>query len=690
MKKKKLHAPEMVFQGEIAECGLACITMLLNTLGTTTSLAGLRQRWPVSQAGASLATLVNILGDYGHTAWPVTFNVQDINKLPVPCILHYGGNHYVYVYSRHGKYFQVLNPATGCFMLSGEELAASATGYAVILEECVYHNTATSGAIAPSQSWLSTLKFPGMVKRCGGGVVLALFGFVLPILFASVAGNHTLIEQQGGNSVFLGILALFGFVSLLQYSLGRWGLYAALNAAQKYSPYIFGKLFKKNTDYFEKRPLGDIRQRFSSINSTILQREQTLNGKYCALFIAVVTLAIMAVLHIWLMLFSLATMFIYGIASYYFAHIKKNLTQQLEESGAIMESFTLEAIKGVLAIRAGDLREKMVVRYNDIHRYTLGYFEKLSLVDLRQTTCFSILGNIDTVLFLWIAFYSINNLGLAYTTVIAFYFFRKIALDNVSQFYQACVALKLQKVADERIKDMLNYQEIDDTAAPASFTTGFQIHNLAFGYDARQPVLDNVALAVNKGDKVALTGVSGSGKSTLLKVMAGLYPTKRGTFYLDNTPVDTSALNTLYANMYYLPQEPLIFEGTLYENLVWYSGNQADENTCRALLEQLGLLAVIDALPCGLATRMSSSNTLFSSGQLQRLMVCRALLSAKPILLLDEPTANLDATSAELMFSTLLSSDKTLLIATHDNSALANFDQVLQVSDGRLSAAQQY
>lgn len=679
MTKKTLPSPTMIFQGEMSECGLACICMLLNTLGEKITLTELRKDYPISNNGASLSSLVNIMSDYGHKSYPVKYDVKNIENLPVPCILHYGGNHFVYIYSRLGKFFQVLNPATGCFIISHSELAALATGYAVILEPQFYNNLKISGHVKTEKSWIETLSFPGALKRCIGSVLLALFSFIIPVMFSAVVGNELLSENSDINLIFFSILFLFLIASFSQYIINRWSLYSSLSAAMRYSPYLFNKLLSKCISYFEKRTLGEIKQRFSSINETIIKRERTLNSKYTSFVISVFTLSIMLFIDIRLTLLSLVTMTIYGIASYIFSNRKKILLLRMEEISALLESFTLESIKGIYSIHAGNLKDKHVIRYNDVHQHSLTQFEKLSLLDLRQNTFFSLLGNIDTVIFLWIAFYSINHYDLAYSTVIAFYFFRKIALDTVTQFYMSCVELKIQKVSDDRIKDMLHYQEVCDTKSHSTFNSKINLSNINFGYEKDLMILKDVNLNFKKGNKIAIVGPSGSGKSTLLKVLAGLYHPSSGEFYIDNEKLPAKDAGALYENMYYLPTETTIFDGTIYENIVFFSGNdEIDESTCRIMLEKLGLLQIIDKMPLGLNTLISSNNSLFSSGQLQRLMICRALLSKKPIILLDEPTANLDAESAIITFEALLKSHKTILISTHNDRALTDFDQIIQ------------
>ncbi|BEM85515.1 ABC transporter ATP-binding protein (plasmid) [Serratia marcescens] len=678
MKNNFFSAPEMVYQGEVAECGLACATMMLNTLGENVTLSELRDKWGGGY-GSSLNLLVTLLKSYGHEAVPVKFDLTSIQHLPTPCILHYGGNHYVYVYSQHGAFFQVLNPATGRLMITAKELALSATGYALILDESLYQGKKSSGKVQHESGWLETLSFPGLFKRCLLAIFLSLFALVTPMLFTSISNDQDFFKDEQINLVFTGMIFLFMLVSFLQYLSSAYGLNAAVNAATKYKPSLFSKLIRKDISYFERRTTGDINQRLNSVGMALLSRERILNDKHKSLLITLVTLGIMLFLNVMLSLLSITTMAIFGFMSYYFAGIKKTYSKNLEESVSEMETFSQETINGIQTVRSGELSTSIISQYTRMLGTFLSRYKRLGFTDIRQNTIFSLVSNIDLVLFLWISFYSISEMNISYSSIIAFWFFRGIAMDSINQYYQCCVSQKLQKVSDERLRDMLSYKEVDITRQRTQIEHSVSIKNLEFGYGPENTVFDDFSIDIQLRSNTAVIGASGTGKSTLLKIVAGLYSSRKALFYIDHQAVDAENLHLLFSNMYYLPQGAIIFNATLFENIVLYSGGEADENDCRDMLRKFDLLNVITSLPAGLNTKVSPSNPVLSSGQMQRLMLCRALLSSKEIILLDEPTANLDEQNALLTFNALLASDKTIVISTHDTKILSRFDSVINL-----------
>ena len=136
--------PTPVLQSEINECGLACIAMLAETQGIRAPLTELRERYPASQHGTSLATLCAILGELALPAYPVAFEHRDLASLPLPAILHYGAGHYVLLAYRQG-YVCVMNPALGQQLLPYAALKAEISGYALVLDR----DEIPAGAPAP-------------------------------------------------------------------------------------------------------------------------------------------------------------------------------------------------------------------------------------------------------------------------------------------------------------------------------------------------------------------------------------------------------------------------------------------------------------------------------------------------------------------------------------------------------------
>ena len=234
----------------------------------------------------------------------------------------------------------------------------------------------------------------------------------------------------------------------------------------------------------------------------------------------------------------------------------------------------------------------------------------------------------------------------------------------------------------ERLLDVVGLPDEEAGTTLHSFDE-IRLENVGFRYgDGMEDVLQNVNGVIRQGNFVALTGISGGGKTSLFQLLMGIYKPTEGTvtFVSGNQAVPASrGTRTLFA---YVPQGNMLFSGTLRDNLTMFTDHATDAEISAAikaacldeLVAEIGLDAVLGERGVGL-----------SEGQGQRVAVARALLSKAPILLLDESTSALDeATEAQLLKNISAMRDKTCIIVTHRQAALAICDYTLHLSEGRL------
>ncbi len=217
------------------------------------------------------------------------------------------------------------------------------------------------------------------------------------------------------------------------------------------------------------------------------------------------------------------------------------------------------------------------------------------------------------------------------------------------------------------------------TELPDPSRTGVVVENLCFSYPDRcQPALDDVSLGVAPGEIVALTGPSGCGKSTLLKVLLGFVKPTSGTVRIggvDLADLDPDAWRTQVA---WVPQRPHLFAGSLSENIaLGRPGATADQ--LRRAVDDAGLSALVARLPEGLATVLGEDGVGLSAGERQRLALARAFLRDTPLLLLDEPTANLDGETEHQVLQAVrrLVRGRSALVVAHRPALAALADRVV-------------
>lgn len=211
------------------------------------------------------------------------------------------------------------------------------------------------------------------------------------------------------------------------------------------------------------------------------------------------------------------------------------------------------------------------------------------------------------------------------------------------------------------------------------------LQDLTFAYSEGDPVLQNLDLEIKPGEWVAICGPSGAGKSTLIEVLKGNLLPSQGTYYLHGRALDANSSAWFADQSALVQQRTWIFTGTIRSNLMMVAP-RASEDRLWECLEKVGLAAEVRAFAQGLDTPVGEDGYALSGGQAQRLSLARALLSQRELLLLDEPTSQIDLESEAAITQALaeVAKEKTIVLLTHRASALEFADRVLYLQDGAL------
>jgi ATP-binding cassette subfamily B protein len=214
------------------------------------------------------------------------------------------------------------------------------------------------------------------------------------------------------------------------------------------------------------------------------------------------------------------------------------------------------------------------------------------------------------------------------------------------------------------------------------FRGGLALERVAFSY-GEVPVLRDVDLALAPGERVAIVGPNGAGKTTLVNLVLGLYRPQRGRLLAEGVPFDDLDIKALRRRMGAVLQDPIIFPGTVAENIAYGCGS-ADLGEIRRAATGATAGEFVDDLPDGLATQVGDEGVRLSGGQRQRIALARALMSSPALLILDEPTTYLDdAASARLMENlSRLPGNPSVIVISHDPKVEAWADRVIHLRDG--------
>jgi ATP-binding cassette subfamily B protein/ATP-binding cassette subfamily C protein len=278
-------------------------------------------------------------------------------------------------------------------------------------------------------------------------------------------------------------------------------------------------------------------------------------------------------------------------------------------------------------------------------------------------------------------------------SLVAFILFLFFLVLPLGQALHAYTQLQTGLGALQRIEEMLVLPaetDGDPTRTPMKAETSRQavaLDGVTFAYPGGSPVLTDVSFTVPSGSRIALVGPSGAGKSTVLALIERFYDVTAGRVCVDGLDVRDVPRQALRARLGYVEQEAPVLAGTLRDNLL-LTAPHATEADLMTALQQVNLAGLTERAPEGLDVQVGEGGVLLSGGERQRLAIARTLLANAPILLLDEPTSNLDARNEAALRQAISNAarSRTLIVVAHRLSTVVDSDSIVVLDAGRVVA----
>ncbi|WP_413531056.1 peptidase domain-containing ABC transporter [Rahnella inusitata] len=689
--------PKMVFQSEINECGLACVAMLAESQGVETSLAKLREEYPISAHGMSLDKLGDILTGLDIPTYPVLFEFDELSALPLPCILHYGAGHYVILSYRKGCHVCVMNPGTGQQFLTFDALKRDISGYALVIDEEYTSHQAKGKSTSGRSSFLScmslrqTAKIKGIYTLMMLAFLISLTLFIMPMMVSQAINKA--YTSVGQNEFPYGLFLLVFVISTMLALFVRWVTerfikqFSFLNSTSGFS-----RLLSNPLRFFERRAPGDIFSRFTAWEAAAGRKIELDNGLRTDWVVGLLAFSVLVYMNMTLALVSFAGVTAMGLVSIWAIYRDRFYTQMVQVRTAEQNEFILETIQGFSTIKSSGLVE---LRKKGFARFTRSLFSCLrdkSIYEQVKNSIYQLVGSLEMVFFMLLALPLLKDGRLSLGDFFAYSFVRQIFSSYITKIFYSIIQKNQLQVIDNRAEDIFpsiteHVSEPEASRVITTFGHSLNYSNISFRYDSVNTALDNVSLCMSKGQMLAITGSSGAGKSTLIKVISGALVPESGEIKIDGSSATAAAASSLF---YLLSQEDILFNASVAENINLFEPNvdRSQLEYMSGLLQALDMAGIVDKLPGGIMAKIRESYTGLSLGQRQRLLLARAMYSRRPVMILDEPTANLDDETALIVAQALIThcrnEDKTLIVVTHSKTILPLFDRVCRIEQGGL------
>jgi subfamily B ATP-binding cassette protein HlyB/CyaB len=521
-------------------------------------------------------------------------------------------------------------------------------------------------------------------------LAIQLVGLVTPV-FTQVIIDKVVVHQTSSTLVVLGVaLVMFMFFTagmtwLRQYLVLHTGnrIDAVLGSQ------VLRHLLRLQLPYFENRSTGVLVARLhgvETIREFVSGAAVTLLLDFPFLFIF---LAVMFAYSWQLSLIAVGLLGLIALMSFFIAPIFREKLNRQFMLGARNQAFLTEYIAGMGTVKSLQMEPDIDKKYGDL----LAQYLASGFSTKQVGNTYNVIANgIEQVMTLSIlivgALLVMQNDGFTVGMLVAFQMFagrmsqpmlRLVGLWQ--QFQQASVAVK-------RLGDILDMPQEPHALTPSRENKGhglLTVHNLAFRYGDHLPWLyRNLDLVFKPGHLSVIMGPSGCGKSTLAKLMLGFYQPEEGHIALDGKDSRHLAANELRSVFGVVPQDTVLFSGTLYENLVMAHPHASFDDVIAAC-KAAEIHDVIEALPDAYQTEIGERGTGLSGGQKQRIAIARALLKRPKILIFDEAVSNLDQQTAEHFARTVnqLKGEVTMIFITHQIPKGLQVDEVFSFGNER-------
>ena len=251
-------------------------------------------------------------------------------------------------------------------------------------------------------------------------------------------------------------------------------------------------------------------------------------------------------------------------------------------------------------------------------------------------------------------------------------------------FFAGAIGREVAKNAGSFLDEEIEIKETEDGKEPSSVETDIEFENVTFTYAGSEtPALSNVSMKIKSGETVALIGKSGSGKTTVTNLLMRLFKEQEGVIRIGGHSLNNLNLDWLRTQLALVPQNPYLFYGSFAENLR-IAKEDATQEEMEAAAKAANLHDFIAASPEGYETMIGEQGMSLSGGQAQRLAIARALLKGSPIVILDEPTSQIDVESEAVIQEAInhLTKDKTVILIAHRLSTVEHADRIIVLDNG--------
>lgn len=676
------------------EVPLACLEMVSQYVGIPFRKASLHkllteqisrsQKISLLQLGA-IAELMGLKGQV------VKLRGKDISRLPTPALIFWQDS-LALLYKTHPRQLVLASPEFGLRNYKvAQFLDLWGDGGEALLLEATKETPQKQFGI----SWFipSLLRYKGVLLEVFlASFFVQLLALANPLLIQNII-DKVIIQNNLGALQVLGFLLLIMAVFESVLTSLRTYLFADTTNRIDLSlgAEIINHLLRQPLSYFEKRSVGELSSRVNeleNIRSFLTGTALTivLDGIFSLIYIGV-----MMLYNPLLTLVALGTLPLFLLLTLIASPLLQKQLRAKAEQNARTQSYLVQVLNGIHTVKAQNLeRHSRNIWQQRYSRYVVDSFRTVITGTLASSTS-NFLNKVSQLLVIWVGAYLVVKGQLSLGELIAFRIISGYVTTPLMRLAQIWQNFQETALSLERLRDILDRpqeqpaQERENVPLPL-IEGAVQYKNVSFRFpNSKQLQLNKINLQVTPGTFVGIVGQSGSGKSTLTKLLVRFYYPEQGKILIDNYDITKVELYSLRRQMGVVPQDSLLFEGTVQENIALTNPEATIEEIIAAAKVAVAHDFIMN-LANGYNTNVGERGANLSGGQRQRIAIARTILQNPRMLILDEATSALDyATEQQVCFNLAQAAqERTVFFITHRLNTIKNADLILVMDNGQI------
>src|SRR5499427_2117642 len=680
------HLP-VIRQTEQAECGLACLAMISSYHGHRIDLNTLRRRHPVSLKGVTLRAVIQVASEMQFACRPLRFELSHLKQLRLPTIVHWDMHHFVVLKSVTRRGIAIHDPNLGARFFPITEASKHLTGAALELSPTLGFLPKDERARLPFSTFWTDVSSNthALVQILVLSVVLEAFVIAAPFYL-----QLTVDEVIARGDVDLLIVLALGFglltaIKVASTTIRSWILLIVQNTLHyQIGARLFHHLVRLPMAYFEKRHIGDILSRFTSIEPI---RSALAEGMIAAAIDGVMAIATLTMIFVYSTQLALIVLVVFGLYTAVRLGLYRLLRERslaLIEAKAYENSTCIETLRAIQSLkifnRESDRESQWLNRYADVVSANV----RLGRAKIAFTSINEFLFGLENIITIYLAARLALNNSFTIGMIFAFMSYKQQFTEKAVQLVEKALDFRLLELHLERLADIALSPLERGHNQLLSYTRQIQgrveLRNVSFQYAETEPfVLDDISFIIEPGEFVTITGPSGGGKTTLIKIMLGLLEPTEGEVLIDGGPLSAIGPRAYREQVAAVMQEDLLLSGSIADNICFFDPS-FDEQRMIKCAQLAGIHEEIMAMPMTYNSLIGDMGSSLSGGQKQRVLLARALYRLPRILFLDEGTAHLDVENERKINDALKRLQMTRISVAHRPEISSGANRMLRIA----------